>query len=48
MLSVVETVVPFERRHLPCEEKGEFSEPVVSQFGVHLIQLVAKTSRRGK
>ena len=35
-----ETVEPFERAAFALREEGEFSEPVVSQFGVHLIQLL--------
>lgn len=35
-----ETVVAFERAAFALREAGEFSEPVVSQFGVHLIQLL--------
>jgi hypothetical protein len=36
-----QTVVPFERAAFALREKGEFSEPVVSKYGVHLIQLLA-------
>ena len=35
-----QTVEPFERAAFALREAGEFSEPVVSQFGVHLIQLL--------
>ena len=35
-----QTVEPFERAAFALREEGEFSEPVVSQFGVHLIQLL--------
>ncbi len=35
-----ETVEPFERAAFALREEGEFSEPVVSRFGVHLIQLL--------
>ena len=35
-----ETVAPFEAAAFALREVGEFSDPVVSQFGVHLIQLV--------
>jgi hypothetical protein len=35
-----DTVEPFEKAAFALREAGEFSEPVVSQFGVHLIQLL--------
>ena len=35
-----ETVPPFEEAAFALRMPGELSEPVVSQFGVHLIQLV--------
>ena len=35
-----ETVPPFDEAAFALRTPGEFSEPVVSQFGVHLIQLV--------
>ena len=35
-----QTVPPFEEAAFALRMPGEFSEPVVSQFGVHLIQLV--------
>jgi len=35
-----ETVEPFERAAFALRKEGEFSEPVVSRFGVHLIQLL--------
>ena len=35
-----QTVEPFERAAFTLRDEGEFSEPVVSQFGVHLIQLL--------
>ena len=35
-----ETVEPFQRAAFALREEGEFSEPVVSRFGVHLIQLL--------
>lgn len=34
------TIEAFEKAAFALREKGEFSEPVVSQFGVHLIQLL--------
>jgi len=42
-----QTVEPFEKRRLLCEWQGEFSDPVVSQFGVHLIQLLERHQSRG-
>lgn len=38
-----QTVPPFEEAAFALRTPGEFSEPVVSQFGVHLIQLVEYT-----
>ena len=38
-----QTVPPFEEAAFALTTPGEFSEPVVSQFGVHLIQLVEYT-----
>ena len=38
-----QTVPPFEQAAFALRTLGEFSEPVVSQFGVHLIQLVEYT-----
>tara|TARA_B100000900_G_scaffold142471_1_gene120753 strand:- start:318 stop:926 length:609 start_codon:yes stop_codon:yes gene_type:complete len=35
-----QTVPPFEEAAFALRRPGEFSKPVVSQFGVHLIQLV--------
>ena len=35
-----QTVPPFDEAAFALRTPGEFSEPVVSQFGVHLIQLV--------
>ena len=35
-----QTVSPFEEAAFALRRPGEFSKPVVSQFGVHLIQLV--------
>ena len=35
-----QTVPPFEEAAFALRTPGDFSEPVVSQFGVHLIQLV--------
>ncbi|MDA9798841.1 peptidylprolyl isomerase [Luminiphilus sp.] len=35
-----QTVEPFQRAAFALREEGEFSEPVVSRFGVHLIQLL--------
>jgi len=35
-----QTVAPFEAAAFEMRESGQLSEPVVSQFGVHLIQLV--------
>ena len=35
-----DTVAPFEKAAFDLREQGEFSEPVVSEYGVHLIQLV--------
>ena len=35
-----QTVPPFEEAAFALRMPGELSEPVVSQFGVHLIQLV--------
>ena len=35
-----QTVPPFEEAAFALRKPGELSEPVVSQFGVHLIQLV--------
>lgn len=41
-----QTVAPFEAAAFALREPGELSEPVVSQFGVHLIQLVEYQSPR--
>ena len=38
-----QTVPPFEEAAFALRTPGDFSEPVVSQFGVHLIQLVEHT-----
>lgn len=38
-----QTVPPFEEAAFALRTSGEFSEPVVSQFGVHLIQLLEYT-----
>lgn len=35
-----QTVAPFEAAAFEMRESGQLSEPVISQFGVHLIQLV--------
>ncbi len=35
-----QTVAPFETAAFALRERGELSQPVVSRFGVHLIQLV--------
>ena len=43
-----ETVEPFEAAAFALREEGEFSEPVVSQFGVHLIQLLEHQLPRQK
>lgn len=43
-----ETVEPFEKAAFALREEGELSEPVLSQFGVHLIQLVEHQSPRQK
>ena len=43
-----QTVVPFEGAAFALREEGEFSEPVVSQFGVHLIQLLSHRLPRQK
>lgn len=40
------TVQPFEDAAFALREPGEFSAPVVSQFGVHLIQLVERQDTR--
>ena len=38
-----QTVPPFDEAAFALRTPGEFSDPVVSQFGVHLIQLVEYT-----
>lgn len=38
-----QTVPPFEEAAFALRTPGDFSEPVVSQFGVHLIQLLEYT-----
>lgn len=43
-----QTVESFETAAFALQEKGQFSEPVVSQFGVHLIQLLAHHAPRQK
>ena len=43
-----DTIEPFEVAAFALRQVGEFSEPVVSQYGVHLIQLLAHQSRRKK
>lgn len=43
-----ETVAPFERAAFALREAGEFSDPVVSPFGVHLIQLLEHQLPRKK
>jgi parvulin-like peptidyl-prolyl isomerase len=50
MESVVrgQTVEPFEMAAFALREAGEFSEPVVSRFGVHLIQLLEYQMPRKK
>ena len=48
MLDVVrgQTVAPFETAAFALREPGELSPPVVSRFGVHLIQLVKYQASR--
>jgi peptidyl-prolyl cis-trans isomerase C len=41
-----QTVAPFERAAFALREKGDFSEPVVSEYGVHLIQLLERRASR--
>lgn len=41
-----ETVPSFERAAFSLSEPGQLSDPVVSNFGVHLIQLVDKSPAR--
>lgn len=41
-----QTVVPFETAAFALREPGELSPPVVSRFGVHLIQLVEYRASR--
>jgi len=41
-----ETVQPFEDAAFALRESGEFSEPVISEYGVHLIQLVERQHTR--
>ena len=41
-----QTVVPFETAAFALREPGELSPPVVSRFGVHLIQLVEYQASR--
>ena len=41
-----QTVVPFETAAFALREPGELSPPVVSRFGVHLIQLVKYQASR--
>ncbi|MDG2442509.1 MAG: peptidylprolyl isomerase [Luminiphilus sp.] len=41
-----QTVAPFEAAAFELSLPGELSEPVSSQFGVHLIQLVERKPRR--
>ena len=43
-----DTVEPFESAAFALREVGEFSGPVVSQFGVHLIQLLGHERPRQK
>lgn len=43
-----QTVAPFEAAAFELSEPGTFSEPVVSQFGVHLIQLLEHKQTRQK
>ena len=43
-----QTVEPFEMAAFALREAEEFSEPVVSQFGVHLIQLLDHQYRERK
>jgi peptidyl-prolyl cis-trans isomerase C len=40
------TVQPFEDAAFALREPGEFSEPVITEFGVHLIQLVERQDTR--
>lgn len=37
-----QTVEPFERAAFALEQPGQLSPPVISEFGVHLIQLIEK------
>ena len=41
-----QTVAPFEQAAFAMREPGEISQPVVSEFGVHLIQLLEYTPYR--
>ena len=43
-----QTVPPFEQAAFALKEPGEIASPVVSQFGVHAIQLLGKTPARQK
>ena len=43
MVTRGQTVPPFEEAAFALRTPGDFSEPVVSEFGVHLIQLVEYT-----
>lgn len=43
-----QTVLPFEVAAFSLTEPGELSPPVVSEFGVHLIQLLSKAPARTK
>ena len=42
------TVPSFEEAAFSLSEPGQLSDPVVSEFGVHLIELVSKSSARTK
>lgn len=48
MVDVVrgQTVAPFETAAFALREPGELSQPVISEFGVHLIQLVEYQASR--
>jgi len=43
-----QTVEPFEQAAFALRVQGEYSDPVVSQFGVHLIQLLERQESRVK
>jgi hypothetical protein len=43
-----QTVLPFEEAAFSLEEPGELSPPVISEFGVHLIQLLSRAPARTK